>query len=128
MERRLCMERNRVLIVCDDSPRRKFIEQKLTHHNLKPVSYPNFLSARKAITSDPFAIIVVDLSMPIEQKLALVREACASQSDAQVITLEKLDYVRDTGALSSFPSVISLASIEAFSEELDAYMSKTSGG
>jgi DNA-binding NtrC family response regulator len=122
------MEHNRVLIVCDDSPRRKFIEQKLTHHNLKPVSYPNFLSARKAITSDPFAIIVVDLSMPIEQKLALVREACKSQPDAQVITLEKLDYIRDTGALSSFPSVMSLASIESFSDELDAYMRTMSNG
>lgn len=122
------MERNRVLIVCDDSPRRKFIEQKLTHHNLKPVSYPNFLSARKAITSDPFALIVVDLSMPIEQKLVLVREGCTSQPDAQVITLEKLEYIKDTGVLSSFPSVISLASIESFSDELDAYMNKTSGG
>jgi DNA-binding NtrC family response regulator len=122
------MERNRVLIVCDDSPRRKFIEQKLTHHNLKPVSYPNFLSARKAITSDSFVMIVVDLSMPIEQKLVLVREACTSQPDAQVITLEKLEYIKDTGVLSSFPSVISLASIESFSDELNAYMSETSGG
>jgi DNA-binding NtrC family response regulator len=122
------MERSRVLIVCDDSPRRKFIEQKLTHHNLKPVSYPNFLSARKAITSDSFVMIVVDLSMPIEQKLVLVREACTSQPDAQVITLEKLEYIKDTGVLSSFPSVISLASIESFSDELNAYMSETSGG
>lgn len=112
------METNRVLIVSDDSKRRKFIEYGIVRHNLDPVSYPNFLSVRKALQSDPFCIVIVDMQMPIEQKMALVEEAVKSQKDATVITIEKKEYLDSIGYLSSHPSIISLGSIVSFPDIL----------
>lgn len=118
------METNRVLIVSDDSKRRKFIEYGIVRHNLDPVSYPNFLSVRKALQLDPFCMVIVDMQMPIEQKLALVEEAIKSQKDATVITIEKTEYLDSVGFLSSYPSIISLESIAAFPDTLKDIIKK----
>jgi len=79
------------------------------------------MSAKKAIKSDPFSMVVVDLSLPVEPKLTLVRETYHYQPDAEVITIEKEEYLKNTGALSSFSSVVSIGSIESFPDKLDAY-------
>lgn len=118
------MKNNRVLIVSDDSKRKKFIEYGLVKYKLEPVSYPNFLSARKALQLDRFDLIVVDLQMPIEQKLALIEEAEKSQPDAKVIAVEKKEYLESTGFLSSHPSLVSLDSMASFPAELDNYMAE----
>jgi len=83
------MKNKRVLVVCDDNVRRKFIERNILDYEFEPLRYPNFLAARKAIQLDSFAVIVIDLLMPIEQKLALVEEACKSQPGTPVIAVEK---------------------------------------
>ena len=118
------MEKNRVLIVSDDSKRRKFIEYGIVRYKLDPVSYPNFLSVRKALQLDPFCMVIVDMQMPIEQKQALVQEAVKSQKDATVITIEKKEYLDSIGFLSSFPSIISLESIASFPDALNDIMKK----
>lgn len=115
------MKNNRVLIVSDSPHRRNFLEYNVKCHGLAPIWYPNIMSAVKAIKSDPFFMVVIDLSLPIEPKLTLVRETYYYQPDAQVITIEKEEYLKNTGALSSFSSVVSIDSIESFPDKLEAY-------
>jgi DNA-binding NtrC family response regulator len=79
------------------------------------------MSAIKAIKSDPFSMVVIDLSLPVEPKLSLVKEVYHCQPDAHVITIEKEEYLKNTGALSSFSSVVSIDSIESFPDKLEAY-------
>jgi len=117
----VCMKTNRVLIVSDSPNRRNFLEHHVKCHGLAPIWYPNIMSAKKAIKSDPFSMVVVDLSLPVEPKLTLVRETYHYQPDAEVITIEKEEYLKNTGALSSFSSVVSIGSIESFPDKLDAY-------
>lgn len=115
------MKNNRVMIVSDSPDRRNFLEYHLKRHGLAAVRYPNIMSAVKAIKSDPFFMVVVDLSLPIEPKLSLVRETYHCQPDAQVITIEKEEYLKNTGALSSFSSVVSIDSIDSFPDKLKTY-------
>jgi DNA-binding NtrC family response regulator len=118
------MKNNRVLIVSDSLNRSAFLEYHVRCHGLAAIRYPNILSAVKAIRSDSFTMVVVDLSLPVEPKLSLVRETYHYQPDAQVITIEKEQYLKNTGVLSSFSSVVSIDSIESFSDKLEAYRSK----
>ena len=62
--------------------------------------------------------------IPIEPKLALVRETYHHQPDAGVITIEKVGYLKRTGALSSFSSVVSIDSIESFPDKLADFINK----
>ena len=119
----LNMENNRVLIVSDSPDRRYFLEYYTRRHHLAPVRYLNIISARKAVRLDPFCMVVVDLSMPLEPKLALVKEACRFQQNAQVVTIEKSEYLEETGALASLSSLVKLDSLDSFSDELRAYAS-----
>lgn len=121
------MKNNRVLIVSDSPHRRNFLEYHVKCHDLSPIWYPNIMSAVNAIKSDPFSMIVIDLSLPVEPKLSLVKEIYHYQPDAQVITIEKGEYLKKTGALSSFSSVVSIDSIELFPDKLEAYRSKING-
>jgi hypothetical protein len=119
------MENNRVLIVSESPDRRNFLAYHVKFQHLTPVWYPNILSAVKAIRLDPFFMVVVDLSLPVEPKLALVQEAYHHQLDPRVITIEKQDYLRNTGVLSPFPCAVSIDSIESFPEQLQRYGSST---
>jgi hypothetical protein len=116
-----CVEQSKVLIVSDSPDRYEFLHYHIKRHYLSPIWYPNILSARKAVISMPFFMVVVDLSLPIESKLTLIREVCHYQPDAQVITIEKTRYLKKTGVLSSFPSVVSIDSISWFQDKLEAY-------
>jgi DNA-binding NtrC family response regulator len=119
------MKNRKVLIVCDETIRRNFMEHHLTHYGLEPVSYPNFLSAKKALGLDAFGLIVIDLQMPLEQKLALLQEACKQQKEALIVTLEKVEYLRSTGILATCPEVICLDSIMDFEKGLQAICGKS---
>ena len=66
------------------------------------------MAARKAVSLDPFSMVVVDLSIPVEPKLTLVKETCHHQPDAKVITLEKENYLKKSGAFFGFSSVDSM--------------------
>jgi len=115
------MENNRVLIVSDSPDRRNFLAYHVKCCHLAPVWYPNILSAVKAIRSDPFFLVIVDLSLPVEPKFALVRETYQYQLYPQVITIEKQEYLRHTGVLAPFPSAVSLDSIESFPDAVKKY-------
>ena len=116
-----CVEQSKALVVSDSPDRYEFLHCHIKCHYLSPIWYPNILSARKAVRSIPFFMVVVDLSLPIESKLTLIREVCHYQPDAQVITIEKTRYLKKTGALSSLPSVVSIDSIYLFPDKLGAY-------
>jgi DNA-binding NtrC family response regulator len=121
------MKTNRVLIVSDSPDRRNFLEYHVKCHDLKPIWYPNTLSAVMAIQSDPFFMVIVDLSLPIEPKLSLVRETYHYQPNAQVITIEKEEYLKKTGILSSFSSVVNIDSMDSFPDTLEDHTSKKEG-
>jgi len=112
------MKQHRTLIVSDSPDRRYFIEYHLKNHDRASVHYPNIMSARKAIRLDSFSVIVVDLSIPIREKLALVSDAYTHQSEAKIITIGKREYLEKTGALAAFPSVERVNSIESFPDKL----------
>ena len=115
------MENNRVLIVSDSPDRRYFLEYHARRNNLAPIQYPNIMSTRKALRLDPFCMVVVDLSIPLEPKLVLVKEACRFQQDARVMIIEKSEYLKKTGALSSLSSLVKIDSLDSFPDELRAY-------
>ena len=115
------VEQSKVLIVSDNPDRYEFLHCHIKHHYLSPIWYPNILSARKAVRSIPFFMVVVDLSLPIESKLTLIRETCHYQPDAQVITIGKTKYLKKTGALSFLLSVVSIDSIYLFPDKLGVY-------
>jgi len=113
------MAKDRILIVSDSPDRHHFLEYHARRHGLTPVQYPNIMAARKAVRLDPFCMLVVDLSIPLEPKLALVREACQFQKQVQVMTIGKTEYLDKTGVLSHFPSVFSMDSITGFPLQLE---------
>ena len=115
------MENNRVLIVSDSPDRRYFLEYHARRNNLAPIQYPNIMSTRKAVRLDPFCMVVVDLSIPVEPKLVLVKEACQFQQDARIMTIEKSEYLKKSGALSSLSSLIKIDTLDSFPDELKAY-------
>ena len=115
------MVQGRALIVSDSPSRRYFIECHLKNHKLTSIWYPNIMSAQKAIRLDVFSMIIVDLSLPLDSKITFVKEACKHQPDARIITIEKIEYLKKTGALSSLPAAVSLDSIESFPDRLSEY-------
>ena len=118
------MEHSRVLVVSDSPDRRNFLEYHIRRHNLATVCYPNIMSAKKSVRLDLFFMVVVDLSIPVESKLTLVKETCDHQPDAQVITIGKTEYLEKSGILSSLASVVSLDSIESFPDRLGSYVTE----
>ncbi len=118
------MKNNRVLIVSDSFDRRNFLEYQVRCYNMAPIWYPNIFSAIKAVRTDPFFMVVIDLSLPVQPKLTLMGEINRYQPDARVITIEKQEYLRNTGVLSTFSSVASIDSIESFPDKLESYGGK----
>jgi len=116
-----------VLIISDSPDRRNFLRYHITCQNLKPLWYPNILSARKAIREDPFSMVVVDLSLPVEPKLTLMKEVSYYQPDAQIITIGKVKHLKGMGTLPSLSSIESIDSIETFPDRLGDYITGISG-
>ncbi len=119
------MEQSRVLIVCDSPDRRNFLQYYVKSHGMTPIWYPNIFAARKALSMDTFFMLVVDLSIPIELKLNLIKDSREHQPHIRVMTLGKRDYLEreDPMASCSSSSVISLDAIDSFPDELSEYMS-----
>lgn len=112
------MKYARVLIVSDAPDRRNFLEHHVRSRKMSPVIYLNIMAARKAVRLDTFSMVVVDLSIPIEPKLALVKETCRYQPDTKVITLEKENFLRSSGVLAGYSSVDSIGSLRSFPDKL----------
>ena len=103
----------RVLIVSDSPDRRAYLEFHLNALKLQPVWYPNILAARMAARSDPFAMILVDLCIPLEPKLALIGDCVVCQPDAMVVSIGKTGYLEKEKLLPNTSSIVRLSNIEA---------------
>ena len=116
------MENSRVLIVSDSPDRRNFLQYFIKSHGMTPIMYPNVFAAEKALMRDPFVMIVVDFSIPIEPKLALIKGSGEHQPKIRVFTLGKLAWLKKEAPLPDDSSVISMDSIESFPDMLSEDM------
>ena len=112
------MEQGRVLVVSDSPDRRNFLEYYIKHYGMTPIYYPNIFAAKKALNVDPFIMVVVDLSIPIETKISLIQESCEHHPHLSVITVGKQKYIEKKTSLSAGSSVIGIDSIDSFPDKL----------
>jgi DNA-binding NtrC family response regulator len=111
----------RVLVVSDSPDRKHFLSHHIRSHGMHPISYPNYLSAMHALEVDEFAMVVVDLSMPVEGKLELVKRAAKLAENPRVIVIGKTQYLEESGVLAALTSIEKLPGIQGFPEYLTAY-------
>ncbi len=112
------MENTRVLIISDTPDRTHYLSHHIRLHHMKPIRYPNHGSAIRALEADSFGMIVVDLTLPIDSKIELIKAACFRQKNAKVLAIGKTLYLEKAGVLKDFPSVELIASIQEFPENL----------
>ncbi len=108
------VEEIRALIICDGPDRVNYLSHHLRSHHVKPIRYPNHGAASHALRKDSFGMVIVDLSLPIENKIELVKMACVHQKNASVIAIGKTLYLKKAGVLNDFPSVKLLPDIREF--------------
>ena len=118
------MKKLRALIVTDSPDRKNFLEYHIKTQDLRPIYYPNIMSARMAVKSDPFSLVIVDLSIPVEPKLALIKECLESQPDTMVISIGKIEFLNSQKLLPKVPNVVSLESIESVPVLLEKWHQK----
>ena len=112
------MESNRVLVVSDSPDRTNFLSYHIRTQGMMPVRYPNYLSAMHALRADPFSIVVVDLTLPMQSKLELIKIASQRRDDTRVMAIGKTQYLKKSGMLDAFAAVEQIASIRDFPEKL----------
>ena len=115
------MAHDRVLIVSDSPDRRHFLQYYVKHQGMTPIWYPNIFAARKALNSDPFIMVVVDLSIPVESKISLINEVSSQHPSLHIITLGKRAYSEKNISFSSDSPIICVDSIDSFPEKIAEY-------
>lgn len=116
------MKHGRVLIVSESQDRRNFLEYYVKENGFFSIWYPNVFASAKAIRNDPFELIIIDLSIPLEPKLALAKHAYINKPDVKMITIEKLEYLEKSLFLSEFPKIQSIPSIDVFPQKVKEYI------
>ncbi len=114
------MEDLRVLVISDSPVRVNYLSQHVRLQKMKPVRYPNNGATMHAMKVDSFFMVVVDLTLPIDQKLALLKAACVLQKDARCIAIGKSAYLEKTNLIKEFPAIVRLPHMDRFPEELAA--------
>ena len=109
----MTIKQKRVLIVSESHDRKAFLEYHLRKRNLRPVWYPNILAASMTARLDPFVMVIVDLSIPVQPKLALIEDCAKYQTDALVVSIGKTEYLEKEQALPQVSRIMSLSSIES---------------
>jgi len=71
-----------------------------------------------ALKVDSFHMVVVDLTLPIDHKIELVKAACTLQKNARIMAIGKTQYLEKAGVLDDFPSVELITKINEFPENL----------
>ena len=112
------VENMQILIVSDAPDRTHYLSHHIRLHHMKPIRYPNHLSAIHALKVDSFAMVVVDLTLPIDSKIELIKAACVLQKNARVIAIGKKLYLEKSGVLNDFPSVELITEMDKFPENL----------
>jgi len=104
----------RVLIVSDSPDRVNYLKHHIQLNQMKPIRYPNHGSAMHALKMDSFAMVVVDLTLPIDSKIELLKAACKLQQKAKIIAIGKTQYLEKAGVLDDFPTVEKMPDIQKF--------------
>jgi len=71
-----------------------------------------------ALKADVFGTVVVDLTLPVENKLELLRTACVHQKNARIMAIGKMLYLQNAGVLEGLGPMEPLSSIQEFPEGL----------
>ena len=112
---------NPVLIVSDYFDRFEFIQYHVSRQFMSPVCYSNILAAREAVRVDDFSVVIIDLTLPLESKLLLIKEVCFYQPDTIVITIGKEKYLETSEMFSSFPLIDHIDSIYRLPDRLEVF-------
>ncbi len=115
------MSEDRVLVICDNPHRKHYLEHHIRVCGLYPIWYPNIMAAHLAIRADRFRMLIVDLGIPVEPKINLIKETMGKQAGIPIITIGKIEYLESTNPFPSYMDLIKLSSIEAFPELLRQY-------
>ncbi len=118
------MENRKILIISDSPDRKSFIEYYIRNQGFSPVWYPNIMSAYLAVKKDPFSLVVVDLSIPVEPKLELIRECLRLHPGILIITIGKSEYLKKYRPLPEVPTIVNISSIALFPDFLPSYLPK----
>ena len=118
------MENRKILIISDSPDRKSFIEYYIRNQGFSPVWYPNIMSAYLAVKKDPFSLVVVDLSIPVEPKLELIRECLRLHPGIIIIIIGKSEYLKKYRPLPEVPTIVNISSIALFPDFLPSYLPK----
>ena len=108
------MENMQVLLISDSPDRVNYLKHHVQLHHMKPIRYPNHGSTMHALKVDSFHMVVVDLTLPIDHKIELIKAACALQKNARIIAIGKTQYLEKAGVLDDFISVEQIPDIQKF--------------
>lgn len=120
------METERILIISDSPDRINYLSHHVRTHHMKPIRYPNHGSTMHALKVDSFHTVVVDLTLPIDIKIELLKAACNLQENAKVIAIGKTQYLEKAGVLNDFPLVEQVPDIQEFTKKLGPQVSTES--
>lgn len=112
------MENTHVLIVCDTPDRTHYLSHHIRLHGMKPIRYPNHLSALHALKVDAFGMVVVDLTLPVDTKIELIKAGCMCQKSARILAIGKTLYLEEAEVLNDVPSVEQISNIQDFPDYL----------
>lgn len=71
-----------------------------------------------ALKADTFHMVIVDLTLPIDSKIELIKAACIHQKSAKVLAIGKALFIEKTGVLDDFPTVTQISNIQEVPENL----------
>lgn len=113
-----------VLVISDYFDKFDFIQNHLIWQSLIPVWYYNIRAVKKHVKHNTFPMVIIDLSLPIESKLELIKEIYSYQSETIIMTIGKVSFLDKTGALSYIPGLLSIDSLYSFPDELETLTGK----
>ena len=106
-------QNQRHALVLSDDPRRQLILSRWVQaQGMQPVSYPVLGAYLLDIRDRKPELFVVDLLMPVEQKLALAVEV-RKQTGAKTLVIGKSAYLREIRFTENHPDMEFIAGIEA---------------
>ena len=113
-----------VLVISDYFEKFDFIQNHLIWQSLIPAWYYNIRSVEKYLKHNSFSMVIIDLSLPIESKLELIKNIYSYQPDMVIMTIGKVSFLNKTGVLSHIPDLLSIDSLYSFPDELEILTGK----
>lgn len=107
----------KALIVANDPHNRNFLEKQYREAGYHPVSYLHPDAYFLALHDYRPALLVVDLTIPMEPKLAVIARARQQYPDLSIIVIGKSEFLRGEGLLQNDPNITLVAEITALKVE-----------